>query len=84
MTDPHTAVGLHVYDTIKDTLDGPTVALACAHPAKFPDAVENATARRPILPGPLADLFDREEDFTILPNDVDAIRAYIEKLSSNG
>jgi threonine synthase len=77
LTDPHTAVGLHVYEQVKDHLDGPTVALACAHPAKFPDAVEKATARRPILPHALADLYDREERFDILPADAQAVKAFI-------
>ena len=36
-------------------------SLATAHPAKFPDAVEAATGRRPELPDHLADLFDRPE-----------------------
>lgn len=80
--DPHTAVGFYVYEQLKDRLDGPTVALACAHPAKFPEAVTDATGKHPALPGALADLFDREEHFTILPNDLDAIRQFI--LSHNG
>ena len=40
----------------------PVVALATAHPAKFPDAVAKATAGvRPDLPPHLADLMDRQE-----------------------
>ena len=35
------------------------IALGCAHPAKFPDAVERATGIRPGLPPPLGDLFDK-------------------------
>lgn len=75
--DPHTAVGLHVYDQLKDRLDGQTVALACAHPAKFPDAVEKATGQRPALPPAMADLFDRREGFTILPADAAAVANFI-------
>ena len=37
----------------------PVVALATAHPAKFPDAVERATGLRPELPPHIADLMDR-------------------------
>ena len=55
----------------------PMVTLATAHPAKFPDAVEAATGIRPPLPARMADLFDREERFTRLPNDLDALKAHI-------
>ena len=53
------------------------VALASAHPAKFPDAVERATGIRPALPAALADLFERRERITILPKDQDAVTRYI-------
>lgn len=79
LIDPHTAVGLHVYEQLKDRLDGPVVALACAHPAKFPDAVEQATTIRPPLPDALADLYDLPERFTVLPASADAVRSFIEK-----
>ena len=45
------------------------VCLATAHPAKFPDAVEQATGVRPRrCPDRLADLFDRPERFDALPS----------------
>ncbi len=37
----------------------PMVVLSTAHPAKFPDAVEKATGRRPRLPARLGDLLER-------------------------
>ena len=55
----------------------PVVALATAHPAKFPDAVERATGMRPALPPRLADLFDRPERVEVLPNDLRAVQAFI-------
>ncbi len=55
----------------------PVVALATAHPAKFPDAVERATGLRPKLPPHLADLLDRPERFTVLPNEQGAIERFI-------
>ena len=48
-----------------------------AHPAKFPDAVERATGVRPALPPHLADLMDRPERFTRLPNDQAAVERFI-------
>ena len=53
------------------------VALATAHAAKFPDAVEAATGIRPELPNRLADLYDRAERFTVLPNDLAAVSGFI-------
>ena len=50
--------------------DIPVVALATAHPAKFPDAVEKAIGTRPALPEHLADLFDRPERYVIVANDI--------------
>jgi hypothetical protein len=46
------------------------ITLATAHPAKFPDAVEGATGIRPRLPPRMADLFDRPERVTRVPNDL--------------
>jgi threonine synthase len=72
---PHTAVGVKVAN---DHL-GPTpmITLATAHPAKFPDAVEAAMGTRPQLPPRMADLFDRPERMTRVPNDLAAIQTLI-------
>lgn len=77
--DPHTACGFHAAHELRDVLEGPVVALACAHPAKFPDAVEKATGKRPPLPEALKDLYTREERYTVLPNSADAVRDFITK-----
>ncbi len=53
------------------------VALACAHAAKFPDAVEAATGVRPPLPPHLADLMTRRERIALLPNDIAAVQRYV-------
>jgi threonine synthase len=76
LVDPHTAVGIGAARACRRG-DAPMVALATAHPAKFPDAVERATGVRPPLPARLADLFDREERFDVLPDDVEAVRAHV-------
>jgi threonine synthase len=72
---PHTAVGVKVAEEYLG--DVPMVTLATAHPAKFPDAVEAATGQRPALPPHLADLFERPERVTEVPNDLAAIEAVI-------
>ena len=52
LLDPHTAAGVYVAEQYNE-LDEPTICLATAHPAKFPDAIEDATgedlARHPAL-----------------------------------
>ena len=77
VVDPHTAVGLRAVEVAQRDRDIPVVALATAHPAKFPDAVERAIGTRPALPEHLADLFDRPERYAIVPNDIDAVKAVI-------
>ena len=76
--DPHTAVGIGAAEAARRDPDVPLISLATAHPAKFPDAVEAAIGRRPALPDRLADLFEREEHYVTVPNDLDAVRAYID------
>jgi len=78
LVDPHTAVGLGVVERIRASLHGPIVTMATAHPAKFPDAVERATGIRPQLPARLADLLDRPEFMTELPNDLAAVEKFVE------
>lgn len=77
IADPHTAVGLAAAEKLTGQLEPPVVFLATAHPAKFPDAVEKAIGIRPELPPALADLMERPERCTVLPNDVEAVRRFI-------
>ena len=83
LADPHTAVGIGAARRIRngdpDVAERPVVCMATAHPAKFPDAVEQATGVRPALPEHLADLFDRPERYDVLPADAAAIQAHVER-----
>ena len=78
LLDPHTAVGAHAATVQRGAEETPMIALACAHPAKFADAVRAASGQTPEPPGHLADLMSRPERFTRLPNDLTAIEAHIE------
>jgi threonine synthase len=79
---PHSAIGVHVAEQHAAS-STPMITLATAHPAKFPDAVEGATGTRPALPPRMSDLFEREERFTQVPNDLGAIEALIrERISA--
>ncbi|MDJ0947132.1 MAG: threonine synthase [Kiloniellales bacterium] len=79
LLDPHSAIGVAAAEARLDGLEGPVVALATAHPAKFPDAVETASGVRPQLPPRLADLYDREERLQVLPNDLAAVQEAIRR-----
>ncbi len=77
LVDPHTAVG--IYAARSEGLDPaiPRIALATAHPAKFPDAVKAATGVSSPLPAVMADIFNRTERFQVLDNDLDAVKRLI-------
>ena len=75
LIDPHTAAGIAAADEAAE--DVPLICLATAHPAKFPDAVKRATGIKPKLPERLADLLDRPERVTRLPNDVSRIKEFV-------
>ncbi len=79
LVDPHTAVGIAAARAQRRDPSSPMVCVATAHPAKFPDPVEQATGVRPPLPARLADLFEREERFEVLPASVGAVQAYVDQ-----
>jgi threonine synthase len=77
LIDPHTAVGLVAAAAQRGDPAVPMVTVATAHPAKFPDAVEKATGVRPALPPALADLMERPERVSVLPNDRRRVQDFI-------
>ncbi|MEZ5252267.1 MAG: threonine synthase [Microthrixaceae bacterium] len=77
LIDPHTAVGVGVARSQRWDPEIPMITLGTAHPAKFPDAVEEATGVRPALPEHLADLFDRPERFEVLAADAERLKHYV-------
>ncbi|HEY0183628.1 MAG TPA: threonine synthase [Rhodopila sp.] len=80
LADPHTAIGVAAARALPCAGGVPVVAMATAHPAKFPDAMQRATGQRPALPPRMADLFERPERFTVLPNDLAAVEAAVRAL----
>jgi threonine synthase len=77
LIDPHTAVAVAVAEKESRDPATPMVVLSTAHPAKFPDAVEQACGIRPSLPDWLADLGSGRERATVLPPDLSAIENHI-------
>ncbi len=77
IVDPHTAVGLAAvhaggYDRLF-----PVVALACAHPAKFSDAVFRATHIHPPVPPRVASQLTQPERVVTLAKDYKSVTDYI-------
>ncbi len=73
--DPHTAVGVTVAEKFQ-SLDVPTVCLATAHPAKFTQAIIDATGegvRHPALDA----LADAETRCDSIANDIVAVKDYL-------
>ncbi|TDQ82416.1 L-threonine synthase [Dongia mobilis] len=80
LVDPHSAIGLAAaLDARRSAAKSatPIISLATAHPAKFPDAVEQATGIRPALPSHLAHLMSARERLTDLPNDLARVQDFV-------
>ncbi len=76
--DPHTAVGVRAGRELGGS-EWPTICLATAHPAKFADAVREATGSDPERPSSLEGIEDRARRCETIPADIQAVRAYLEK-----
>jgi threonine synthase len=85
LIDPHTAVGRAAAIRLRQmgALTGKIVTLSTAHPAKFPEAVKEATGETPALPDFYADLFDRPEKMERAPADPDAVKALVRNAFGN-
>jgi len=78
LADPHTAVGTAAALAVPPSDRAiPVVVAATAHPAKFPDAVRQATGITPPLPARLADLYERPERLSRLPARLEAIETFV-------
>lgn len=81
--DPHSAVAYHAAkrDGPSPSADEPSVVLATAHPAKFPDIVEPAVGHEIPLPPGLAHAMDGEERAVSLRPELEALS---DALAANG
>lgn len=77
LLDPHTAIGLKAARECWKDGRVPMITLATAHPVKFPEPVVKAGLDAPQLPVRLSDLMEREERFSVLPNSIAEVHAYI-------
>ena len=74
---PHTAVGIKVAKEVERRPGVPVVALATAHPAKFPDAVEQASGVHVELPKRMADIREKPERIRRAANDLEELKSVI-------
>jgi threonine synthase len=77
--DPHSATGVKAARVCANDKSIPTIILATAHPAKFPEAIAKAGVPEPELPKYLSGLMEREERYEVVGNDVEAVKAVIIK-----
>jgi threonine synthase len=85
LLDPHSACGVvAARRTLRSgARDIPHVALATADAAKFPEAMLAITGERPQLPSRLASLLSDPERVELLPNDLAAIKRFVEERAFN-
>lgn len=81
VADPHTACAIVAAERVLGEGGAPQVVLSTAHPAKFPDAMEDITGERPGLPPRLSTLMTDKERFTTIENDIAAAEAHVEALT---
>jgi threonine synthase len=80
--DPHTAVGIKVANDFKSKLNLPIIALATAHPAKFPETVREATSLAPSLPDKIASLMEKPERFILMEANAEKIADYLSSMQN--
>jgi threonine synthase len=77
IVDPHTAVGLKAAADVARDPRVPLVALACAHPAKFPESIARALGAPPPVPKAFAEQARRPERFATLPAELAALKDFV-------
>ena len=81
LADPHTAVALAAARE-QGPVGLPVIVAATAHPAKFPDAIEQAVGFRPALPPHLSDLYERKEQYERAPNELATIETLVRNFAN--
>ena len=75
VVDPHTAVGIGAAKKLK--FEKNCVILSTAHPSKFPKAIDDAISKTEKLPESLLYVYDKEEKFDVLSNDLEKVKNYV-------
>jgi threonine synthase len=80
LIDPHTGVAMTAAFNLKLHKKVPVVVLSTAHPAKFPDAVNQATNRIPEVPPRLKAALEGEENCHVTAAEKGLVRGLIEAI----
>ena len=75
ISDPHTATSLNILDELDN--NDINIALACAHPAKFPESINDSIGIYPEQPLKLKEMLNSEEKYINLSNDIKSVKDYI-------
>jgi threonine synthase len=77
VSDPHTATSLNILNDLEN--DDINIALACAHPAKFPNSIKDSIGKLPEQPRKLESMMESEEKYINLKNSTELVKNYIIK-----
>ncbi|MGI9387795.1 MAG: threonine synthase, partial [Methyloligellaceae bacterium] len=77
VADPHTAVGVGAAWKMPQDPARPIIALATAHPTKFPETVKDALGQAPEQPEFLSRKLSVDERYTVLSNDYASVAHFI-------
>ena len=76
LLDPHTAAGVYVASQFNE-LEEPMICLSTAHPAKFPDAIEDATGQD-LAHHPSLDALEKAPTrCEVIDNSAEAVKTYL-------
>jgi len=75
LLDPHSAVGVRAAE--KNDIQTPVICLACAHPAKFRNAIRKALGSEPELPDELSKLTNLETRSKTVAADPETIKQVV-------
>jgi threonine synthase len=79
LIDPHGAVGYLAYqDYCQQDKEGAGIVLATAHPAKFPEAVQEVTGINPSQPQQLKACLDKAKKSFAITADFSALKSYLQ------
>lgn len=83
LLDPHSAIGVRSGRECRRNKAVPLIALATAHPVKFPEPIVKAGLKSPDLPAHLSDLFSRKECFSPIENNLSKVQQFmLDKINS--
>jgi threonine synthase len=75
--EPHGAVGYHAWTIYKEQFSCPGILLETAHPAKFPDVVEEVLGESPAIPERLAEIVSKKKHAVVIPSGLTPLKDFL-------